>query len=485
MESLLRKDNTESLIDKELVDYFDMSTQLYQWNYYASAWHLLLFAISCISGSDNWAWRVTLAIFAGVYISNILFRKCLYGEEDEHLCGIPKTYVFLGVLFVSFGLAGICGIILAAGFNNPNILPIALSTSHSGTSLTNTAFNNATCKNIVRSDFRDWMDCLGNLYECKTDACVAYNVDPDAYEILGNTTDIQFVLRKGTTDVFSDGMYVWWGVSLFCIITSLFHMILAISADDVADTIIHGSGYDMTTGIWPVEKERDNKQDRQQRIYPMPETKWWISVPYTRWVWNGIQPMRWAEYSITASLMMVLVFIINGVTDIYLLAFSYIIMNLINSFGAAIDYVSEQAIVAWFWACGVGAIVWQFALLLAAYSENISPYMEADTKDLWQEYFGFIPVMNWLVIITFSGFGITNIVHQYMRFHGCCKCTGYIESREANWRKKCCCCVTNDIASKEEQRELMHEFELYYIAQSFISKTILVACVLYGSVQRL
>jgi hypothetical protein len=158
-------------------------------------------------------------------------------------------------------------------------------------------------------------------------------------------------------------------------------------------------------------------------------------------------------------------------------------MNLTNSFGAAIDYVSEQAIVAWFWACGVGAIVWQFALLLAAYSENISPYMEAETKDLWQEYFGFIPWMNWLVIITFSGFGITNIVHQYMRFNGCCKCTGYME--KANWRKKCCCCVTNDIASKVEQRELMHEFELYYIAQSFISKTILVACVLYGSVQRL
>tara|TARA_B100000214_G_scaffold340768_1_gene287462 strand:+ start:175 stop:645 length:471 start_codon:yes stop_codon:yes gene_type:complete len=156
-------------------------------------------------------------------------------------------------------------------------------------------------------------------------------------------------------------------------------------------------------------------------------------------------------------------------------------MNLINSFGAAIDYVSEQAIVAWFWACGVGAIFWQFALLLAAYSENISPYMEAETKDLWQQYFGFIPWMNWLVIITFSGFGITNIVHQYFRFGKCCVLT----NKKENWRKKCCCCVTNDIVSKKEQRKLMHKYELYYIAQSFISKTILVACVLYGSVQRL
>ena len=165
-------------------------------------------------------------------------------------------------------------------------------------------------------------------------------------------------------------------------------------------------------------------------------------------------------------------------------------MNLVNSFGAAIDYVQEQAIVAWFWACGVGAIVWQFALLLAAYSENISPYMEADTKDLWQQYFGFIPWMNWLVIITFSGFGITNIVHQYLRFRGCCKIPKYKVNREylketIPWKSKCCCCITNKIATPEEQRKLMAEFEIIYIIQSFVSKTILVACVLAGSVQRL
>jgi len=378
--------------------------------------------------------------------------------------------------------------ILAAEFNNPNILPIALSTSHSNTSLNNTAFNDATCGGQVMSDFREWMNCLKNQYNCATDACVAYNVDPGAYEILGNTTDIQFVLRKGTIDVFSDGLYVWWGVSLFCIITSLFHMVLAISADDVADTIIQGSTEDMLIGKWPVEAERKNES--KQSVYILPSTKWWISVPYVNWVWNGIQPMRWAEYSITASLMIVLVFIINGVTDIYLLAFSYIIMNLTNSFGAAIDYISEQAIVAWFWACGVGAIIWQFALLLAAYHENISPYMEADTKDLWQQYFGFIPVMNWLVIITFSGFGITNIVHQYMRFDGCCMIPKHQVNREylketIPWKKKCCCCVTNNIVPLEEQRKLMQEFEIYYIAQSFISKTILVVFVVYGSVQRL
>ena len=129
---------------------------------------------------------------------------------------------------------------------------------------------------------------------------------------------------------------------------------------------------------------------------------------------NGIQPMRWAEYSITASLMIVLVFIINGVTDIYILAFAYIIMNLVNSFGAAIDYTNSGAIVAWFWVCAVGALVWQFSLLWSAYLENISPYIQQDnTKDLWGQYFGFITALNVIVTLTYSGFGITNLYHHF------------------------------------------------------------------------
>ena len=115
------------------------------------------------------------------------------------------------------------------------------------------------------------------------------------------------------TNVFSDGMYVWWGVALFTIITATFHYILAASADDYGNII---------------ERNISGTDD-----IIMPRNEWPLAVPYIQWINNGIQPMRWAEYSITASLMIVLVFIINGVTDIYLLAFSYIIMNLINSFG--------------------------------------------------------------------------------------------------------------------------------------------------------
>ena len=159
-------------------------------------------------------------------------------------------------------------------------------------------------------------------------------------------------------------------------------------------------------------------------------------------------------------------------------------MNLVNSFGAAIDYTNSAQIVAWFWACAVGALIWQFALLLAAYSENISPYTEADNKELWQDYFGFTPWLNWIVIITYSGFGITNIIHQYIRFNGCCRRIN--KENKPDWDKQCCGCYrTNDIIKPDKQAEMMFTVEKYYIIQSFISKTLLCTLVLIASVQRL
>jgi len=317
------------------------------------------------------------------------------------------------------------------------------------------------------------MECLKTQYNCETDACVAYKVDTDSYIPLqledGNTEPL-FVLRKGTTDVFSDGLYIWWGVCLFTCITSIFHFILAFSADDFAAVLEKNRNAETMKFL---EISDDTKLPRNQSTF---------AVPYIQWIYSGIQPMRWAEYSITASLMIVLVFIINGVTDIYLLAFSYIIMNLVNSFGAAIDYTKSAQIVAWFWVCGVGALIWQFALLFAAYNENISPYMEADNKQLWEEYYNFIPWLNFGILITYSGFGITNIVHQCLRFQGCCK----RYSKKPTWDKECCgAWETSDIVSKTEQGKLMFNVELAYIVQSFISKTLICILVLVGSIQRL
>ena len=101
-----------------------------------------------------------------------------------------------------------------------NILPIVLSTAHSGVPLGDNELNSNTCDGVIYKEFRSWMNCLRDKYDCDTDACVAYQVDKDNYIPLQMSDDIPtFVLRKATTDVFSDGMYTWWGVTLFTIIT--------------------------------------------------------------------------------------------------------------------------------------------------------------------------------------------------------------------------------------------------------------------------
>lgn len=436
---------------------------LYTYNILAASWHLLLFTIICIVSTEQDILHIVQIASTFLFILLVLTRK--YVE--------PKDLAYyLGLFFFAIITFGI-GVWLAVTYNRENILPIVLSTAHSGVPLGDNELNSNTCDGVIYKEFRSWMNCLRDKYDCDTDACVAYQVDKDNYIPLQMSDDIPtFVLRKATTDVFSDGMYTWWGVTLFTIITAGFHLILALSADDY--------GYIL-----------DKDKELEKGVSIMPPNKWFIAVPYIQWINNGIQPMRWAEYSITASLMIVLVFIINGVTDIYLLAFSYIIMNLVNSFGAAIDYTNSVQIVAWFWTCAVGALIWQFALLLAAYSENISPYTEADNKELWQDYFGFTPWLNWIVILTYSGFGITNIIHQYIRFDGCCRRinrknikTGLED--DPTWDKQCCGCYrTNDIIKQDKQAEIMFTVEKYYIVQSFVSKTLLCTLVLIASVQRL
>lgn len=442
---------------------YQKAETLYTFNIIGACLHLFLFTITCIVSTEQYELHIIQISLTGIFILLVAFRHCLK----------PSDTIFYLCLTIIAACIDAIGIALASLFNNKNLLPIALSTQHSGVSLHGTILNDATCNNVKYTSFRPWMNCLKTEYDCTTDACVAYKADNNSYiplQLTDGNTEPLFVLRKATTDVFSDGLYVWWGVCLFTLITSVFHFILAFSADDFAYTLEQ---------TWDMEFMKFLEISDKVKL---PRNQWLFSVPYIQWISNGIQPMRWAEYSITASLMIVLVFIINGVTDIYLLAFSYIIMNLVNSFGAAIDYTKSAQIVAWFWACGVGALLWQFALLLAAYSENISPYMEANNKQLWQEYYNFIPLLNIVIILCYSGFGITNIVHQYYRFQGCCKRA----EKQPDWDKECCgAWETVDIVSKPEQAKLMFDIERAYIIQSFISKTLMCIFVLYGSVQRI
>ena len=448
-----------SVVHSDFTTLLERSRQLYQFNIIACCVQLILFSLSSWYGSDSTGLNTVQSIAVLVFLTIVGLRQVFFSTPE-------KTPIFWLALLSCAVITFIIIVIQAAVNNRENILPIALSTSHSGASLIGN-FTTPICNGITYTNFRKWMDCLQTVYSCDTDACVAINIDPTAYIAIGG--DDKFVLRKGVPAVFSDGLYVWWGVALFTIITASFHYILAYSAD---------------TYCWVLGRNFSSR-DMSKGISSIPANNWQFSVPYIQWINSGIQPMRWAEYSITASVMIVLVFIINGVTDIYLLAFAYIIMNLVNSFGAAIDYTNSGAIVAWFWVCAVGALTWQFSLLWSAYLENIEPYIEQeDTKDLWSQYFGFITALNIIVTLTYSGFGITNLYHQLKRFNFCCK-RPKSRVEDLEWDKQCCGLELEDIISEEDQATIMFDIERAYLVQSFLSKTLLCVCVLVGAQQRI
>lgn len=237
--------------------------------------------------------------------------------------------------------------------------------------------------------------------------------------------------------------YLWWGVVLFCVITTLFHFILA----------------------WGVAVNDEEEEKCNCRN---------CSVPYYRWIINGRQPLRWAEYSITASIMVVLVLVINRVTDIYQIIYSFIVMELINSFGAGIDYVNNPVIVLWFWFCSGTAFAWQFVLIFNTYFNTIKPYVtrtdDFTADELWGGLFGFITPLNFAIFASFSSFAVVNVVHQCARFKGCFSC----KDGELKANKE-------DEANKTRN---MFWAEVAYITLSFISKGLLVIIVSVGATAR-
>ena len=90
--------------------------------------------------------------------------------------------------------------------------------------------------------------------------------------------------------------------------------------------------------------------------------------------------------------------------------------------------------------------------------------------------------LDWIIIVLFSGFGITNIVHQYYRFNGCCK---RIKDENLHGIKRFKLCITRDVIEDTEQATLMFQIEIAYLIQSLVSKTLLCVLVMAGSVQRL
>ena len=444
---------------------------LYYLNAVAAAICLLLATISSTANNlSDVNYSILMYLCTSVYIIVVLFdtiggRKSTYKIFKCCTTAENVSNAYYILLTICGSGAFLCFIALAID-SNENVMPVTLSTSKNAIEISN-GLNNAICGGHKYKDYKPWMDCLQDQYNCETDNCVIYKNNPANFlpPITNDTNgQPQIVLPKLETKVFGSRMYVWWGTAVLNFVSFVFHLIQTISSDDVRQTIL--------------TKEKDGLLKVTYRQYQpiFKFTKWAYSTEYILWINDGIQPLRWMEFSISSPLLFNLLFLVNRVHDIYIITFSAIILNMVTSFGAAIDYTERVPIIFWFCIMGSIALVWQFVLLTNSYTDNISVYYNGGAKDLWAQAYNFVIVANWGVSLSYIFGGIFLLIHQCRRFDGCFTC----EKKEKEQRQACCCCYVKDEIKGDKKAIQMYQHEIIYILFSVVVKTFFVTIVTDG-----
>lgn len=344
----------------------------------------------------------------------------------------------LGLLasYVQMHIKGVFPITLSTQYNHPNPIPAPFNSNLVNFSLFPQNYTlQAPCKREVykAEEYQDWFQCLRTSgWQTQFQNLDTFHQNPDG----------RFFPKGLWRSVDTFGViYLWQGNLIFCLLTCFFHFLLAWGG-------LKGDDGGRCVGC---------------------------KVPYWYFIRTGIQPFRWLEYSITSAIMIVLVLSLNRVTDIYTLAFTFIILQMINSFGAAIDYTSSPFLVAWYWVCSGSAFIWVSALLAFSYHESIQPYLDPKDNtahDLWAQIFSFITPINIGIIVSFSSFALNNAVHQCRRFEGCFEF------------KKGSECGIFPKKESAQKFKYMYQAEIVYILLSFISKGLLVIIVSFGATSR-
>tara|TARA_B100000683_G_scaffold84693_1_gene83621 strand:+ start:931 stop:2076 length:1146 start_codon:yes stop_codon:yes gene_type:complete len=197
---------------------------------------------------------------------------------------------------------------------------------------------------------------------------------------------------------------------------------------------------------------------------------------YESWLTRDTQPLRYLEYSVTASIMMVIVLSLTRVTDIYLLIANALLMCVVNVFGGVIEWITLKVPVdftprpshirAWAWLVAAVVFTFQFWQLWDIYQVTVEPWL-AETNaaaPLMEQLFGFVTVLNIVILACFLTFPVVSIV-QFLY---------YVNAR-------CRSCLQK---SSQDDLYFALRFEAAYIFCSLFSKAALVLIVFVSSVQR-
>jgi hypothetical protein len=138
-----------------------------------------------------------------------------------------------------------------------------------------------------------------------------------------------------------------------------------------------------------------------------------------------IQPFRWFEYSITCSLMTIILMGLSNVVDIYLFLAMYTLSVFYNIYGGLIPEIINSIkntekykkfstllrllkihslLVCWF------AFILTFVLIWDNFVASINPYLDLENGELWEQLFGFILILNVVLLLSFLCFPLIQIV---------------------------------------------------------------------------
>jgi uncharacterized membrane protein required for colicin V production len=216
------------------------------------------------------------------------------------------------------------------------------------------------------------------------------------------------------------------------------------------------------------------------------------------------QPLRWLEYSITASLMMVVVLLLCNMTNAFVLGAITLLTMSYNSFGAAMEYPSVKlwAIRFWFYVISVLGFGFSFFVAFMYYYRAIAPWLDLLTDgytcSAWADLFGFVTIVVWSLFLSYLTFPLNDTFkHVFLccTESGCCgqdKNEAFISLDEPDEDVNCCMrCFYDEHKGirGQELHELRRQdcyrfFEVMYIMLSFISKTILVVFVMSSALMR-
>ena len=216
------------------------------------------------------------------------------------------------------------------------------------------------------------------------------------------------------------------------------------------------------------------------------------------------QPYRWIEYSLTASIMMVNVLLLNNVTDLFILSGIVLLTISYNSFGGAMEYPrpNEWAPRLWFYTVSTLGFAYAFTVTFLYYYRAISPWLELEndgyTCASWGDLFGYVQIIVWGLFASYLTFPINDTFkHVYLccTERGCCglpKNEALFVQTEPDDDLNCCwrCCLNEHKSIRglklheERRKDCYRCFEAFYIFLSFLSKSFLVLNVMIAALMR-